>query len=65
MGKRYSERHTKESPAWPFDLGLGPTAHHVVVKDLKTGVVGEGWDWDSEKEAREKAWRDLREKQGN
>ena len=63
MRKRYLEEHTIKSPAWPFDLGFGPKFHYVKVIDRKTGNIGEGWGR-TEREAREKAWRDLREKQG-
>jgi hypothetical protein len=65
MAKRYSERTTRESPLSPLDLGLLPQAHHTTVTDLKTGKRGEGWSWNDPQEAREKAWKDLRERQGS
>jgi len=63
MPKRYTERHTRESPLWPLDLGLGPKYDHVVVHDNETGNTGEGWGT-TEREARGKAYKDLRERQG-
>jgi hypothetical protein len=64
MGKRFSESHSKDSPLSPLDLGLGHKSDHVKVTDKETGNRGEGWG-KNEREARDNAWRDLREKQGN
>jgi len=63
MGKRYRETTRRESPAWPLDLGLGPKSWHTEVVDRKTGERGSGWG-SSPKESRERAWKNLREKQG-
>jgi len=60
MGKRYIEQTKKESPHL---LGLGPDAYHTTVTDTKTGERGEGWSRDKG-ESIDRAWKDLREKQG-
>ncbi len=64
MAKRYRETTRRESPLSPLDGDLGPKAWHTIVRDLRTGEKGEGWSDRSREESREKAWRDLREKQG-
>lgn len=60
MSKRYSESTRREGIWW----GLGPSAWRTTVRDLETGEQGDGYDWDSPRESRERAWKDLREKQG-
>ena len=58
MGKRFEVYRSKDDPAWPLDLGLGPNYPHVIVHDKKTDEWGEGWG-ETWEEAEEEAWEDL------
>lgn len=51
MDRRFDVYYSRESPAYPIDLGLGPTAWKCVLVDRKTGRRFVGWG-----ETREKAY---------
>lgn len=60
MGKKYKEYTTKDT----LIPGITPDWHKTTVTDRETGERGEGVDYDKGK-AIEKAYQDLREKQGH
>ena len=63
MGERYDIRHSKDDPAWPFDLGLGPKYDRVDIHDKETHTSATGWG-NSRDEALENALKELDRKRG-
>lgn len=58
---RYTEKTEKSNAMYP--LPAGSNNIHTTVKDNETGNKGNGWG-NTEKESRDNAWKNLREKQG-
>jgi hypothetical protein len=54
MERRFDVHYDRQSPAYPFDLGIGPTAWRCVIVDRKTGRRFQGWG-DTKEEAYERA----------